>query len=53
MKPTRKGSRVERKTPRVAPVTRLDWLVVLVLALLLPALATLITSFVVWLLGGL
>ena len=53
MKPTKKGSRVDHKTPRVALVTRLDWLGVLTLALLLPALATLITSFVVWLLGGL
>ena len=53
MKPTKKGSRVDHKTPRVAPVTRLDWLVVLTLAVLVPALATLITSFVVWLLGGL
>lgn len=53
MKPTRKGSRVDRKTPHVAPVTLLDWLVVLALALLLPALATLITSFVIWLLEGL
>ena len=53
MKPTKKGSRVDHKTPHVAPVTLLDWLVVLALALLLPALATLITSFVVWFLGGL
>jgi len=53
MMPTRKDSAVDRKTPHVAPVTLLDWLVVLALALLLPALATLITSFVVWLLGGL
>lgn len=52
MKRARKASAVERKTPHVGPVTLLDWLVVL-LALLLPALATLITSFVVWLLGGL